>query len=65
MSATIKIIASVPPAIMMVIGFLLIITGSTTNDFVLTSVGIWCIIAGVLLQILWIFFGRGRRIIRL
>jgi hypothetical protein len=61
MSVAIRIIASVPPAIMMVLGFLLIITGSSTDDSTLINFGTWFVIAGVGLQILWIFFGRRRR----
>ena len=61
MSVIIRVFASVPPAIMIVLGFLLIIMGSTSEKADLTGFGIWFVIGGIALQVLWIFFRGGRR----
>jgi len=61
MSVVIKVFASVPPAIMMVLGFLLIITGSSTDNAQLTNFGVWFVVGGIFLQVLWIIIMKGGR----
>jgi len=60
MSVIIKIIATVPSSILFVIGFLLIIVGSSSNNQGLVDMGIWSIIGGFILQVLWIFMKGGK-----
>jgi len=55
MSTTIEILAKNPPAIMMVLGFLLIIIGNSTADQQLKSWGWTMISIGVILQVLWLY----------
>ena len=52
--ADIKVLARTPPAIMIVLGFLLIVTGLTADNPHMVEYGNWFIIGGVVLQILWI-----------
>jgi hypothetical protein len=54
----ISIIASVPPAILMVIGLILIVMGKNSGDTRLSDFGFLCIILGVSLQVLWLFTRR-------
>ena len=61
MSVVIKVFARVPPAIMMVLGFLLIVMGSSSDNPDLNSLGVWFVIGGILLQVLWIFMRSRRR----
>lgn len=58
MSVIIRVLAETPPAIMIVLGFLLIVAGSTTNNAALSSYGIWFVIGGFILQVLWIVLRR-------
>ncbi|MEA2089194.1 MAG: hypothetical protein U9O89_00315 [Thermoproteota archaeon] len=55
----IKVLAKNPPAILFVLGFLLLVFGYTSDigDMVSTS---WAFIGlGVLLQVLWLVFTKG------
>lgn len=61
MSVAIRVFASVPSAIMMVLGFLLIFMGSGSNNSYLISVGISFVVGGILLQVLLILMRSGRR----
>jgi|Deesub1362A_J573_1020465.scaffolds.fasta_scaffold00150_51 hypothetical protein len=60
MSAEIKVFARSVPAIALVLGFLLLISGFTTGNEEMRSVGWTFVIIGFVLQVFWLF--RRRRI---
>ncbi len=61
MSFVFKVVSRNPPTALFVIGAFLIVTGSFSGMPNLANIGIWCIILGVVLQVLWLFcVKRGR-----
>jgi len=58
MSVLIKMIATNPPALMIVGGFLLLIMGASSDNGELVRTGNWIILGGFTLQILWLILRR-------
>ena len=58
MSFKFNVVAKLPPAVMMVIGAFLIVLGVSWDSPDLYTVGIICVFAGVLLQVLFLFCMR-------
>jgi len=58
MPTEIKVFAYTFPTICLVLGFLLILYGNSTNNGVMTSSGWTFIVVGVIMQIMWLFRKR-------
>jgi len=58
MPAEIRVFAYTVPAISLVLGFVLILIGTSSNNEVMTTSGWTFVIVGVVLQILWLFRRR-------
>jgi hypothetical protein len=61
MSFIFQIIGRNPPMAFIIGGVFLAFSGSVMNSFYLMDLGVWCLIGGFVLQVLWLFcVKRGR-----
>jgi len=58
MPAEIRVFAKTVPAISLVLGFILILIGTSNNNEVMATSGWTFVIVGVVLQIFWLFRRR-------